>query len=661
MPPTPETLIRLLNIGLTGGALIALNAVAITLIYSTVRTLNLAHGDLFALATVVTTSLVKVLALGPGSNPGALAGGLALTLVVTVGLAAGASGLIERAAFRPFRGRSRLAPLVATLGISFMLYQGGIVWRYLLPNWIPGEHRSVPGIPEFPRDSIPDVLPTMPVFTLAGAPILAKDVIVLVVAVGAALAVAYLMARTRLGRAIRACAENAEAAQILGIDPAVQINRAFLIGGGLAGLAAFLHATYYTAPYSTYGAASGLVAFAAALLGGIGNPMGALAAGLAIGLARSFSDYFLSPAVTSVLVQTLLIGLILLRAARLQGPDTGSDRDALTASVATQTSPRLKRILGVALFMAAVAPLALSNADLVGLNSILIFMLMALGLNLLLGMAGLLDLGYAVCFGLGGYIAATVSDVSGGRMEFVVVALAAALGAGIFGAINGWLTLRLRGDYLAIVTLALGQIARGLIVFLAGPDSLAAVAAPRIAQISLATPTARYLLALVLVAALVVASLRVLRSRVGRAWLALSEDPTAAEASGVDLTRYKTLAFVLSTAIAGLAGALYASTFTYIDPDSLDFRVSTMVLAMVVLGGAGSVPGALLGAGLIALYDRIVIPALGDFLSRYQPGGGAYGSAFDVRGMSYLMFGLLLYVTVWIRAGRSPRANANRG
>ena len=117
---------------------------------------------------------------------------------------------------------------------------------------------------------------------------------------------------------------------------------------------------------------------------------------------------------------------------------------------------------------------------------------------------------------------------------------------------------------------------------------------------------------------------------------------------------------ILSAMLAGLAGALYASTFTYIDPDSLDFRVSTMVLAMVVLGGAGSVPGALLGAGLIALYDRIVIPALGDFLSRYQPGGGAYGSAFDVRGMSYLMFGLLLYVTVWIRAGRSPRANANR-
>lgn len=649
---TPEIVVRLMTIGLTGGALIALNAIAISLIYHTVRTLNLAHGDLFALATVVATSTIKVLGLGPASSPVELAGGLALTLALTTGLAAGASGLIERAAFRPFRGRSRLAPLVATLGISFMLYQGGIVWRYLLPNWLPGEHRSVPGIPEFPRDSIPEVLPTAPWFTLAGAPILAKDVLVLAAAGLVTLGVAWLLNRTRQGRAIRACAENAEAALILGIDPTTQINRAFLIGGALAGLAAVLHATYYTAPYGTYGAASGLVAFAAALLGGIGNPFGALAAGLAIGVARAFSDYYLTPAVTSVLVQTLLIGLILVRAANLPGASDASDRDALTASIATQTSPRMRQLLLGALALAVVAPWLLGYAGTVGLTSILIFMLMALGLNVLLGMAGLLDLGYAVCFGLGGYIAATLSDLSGGRMEFVVVALAAALGAGLFGALNGWLTLRLRGDYLAIVTLALGQVARGVIVLVSGPDSLAAVAAPRLATLSLSTPTARYFLALALVAVLVIVCLRLLRSRVGRAWLALAEDPLAAEASGIDLTRYKTLAFVFSTAVAGLAGALYASTFTTIDPEALDFRVSTMVLAMVILGGAGSVPGALVGAAVIALYDRSVIPFLGDALSRFQPSGGAFGSAFDVRGMSYLMFGLLLYVTVWARATR---------
>ena len=649
---TPEIVVRLLTIGLTEGALIALNAVAVTLIYSTVRSLNLAHGDLFALATVVVTSLIKVLALGPESDPATLIGGLALTLVVVLAFSAGASGLIERFAFRPFRGRSRLAPLVATLGISFMLYQAGIIWRYLLPNWIPGEHRSVPGIPEFPRNSIPQVLPSQTLFTLAGAPIPAQNVIVLVAAIGVAVGVAWLMARTRLGRAIRACAENPEAAQILGINPAAQIQRAFLLGGALAGLAAFLHATYYTAPYATYGSASGLIAFAAALLGGIGNPVGALAAGLAIGVARAFSDYLLNAAVTSLLVQTLLIVLILVRAAASTVGGDGSDRDALTASVATQTSPRVKRILLGVLGVALVAPWLLGPPGTVGLTSILIFMLMALGLNVLLGMAGLLDLGYAVCFGLGGYIAATLSHASGGRLEFVVIALAAAGGAGIFGAVNGWLTLRLRGDYLAIVTLALGQVARGGIMLAAGPDGLSAVSAPVVAQLALSTPWARYLLALALVAALAVACLRLLRSRVGRAWLALSEDPTAAEASGVDLTRYKTMAFIFSTAIAGLAGALYASTFTYIDPEALDFRVSTMVLAMVILGGAGSVPGALLGAGVIALYDRAIIPWLGDFLSHYQPGGGAYGTAFDVRGMSYLMFGLLLYVTVWVRAGR---------
>ena len=646
---TPEVVARLLIIGLTGGALLALNAMAVSLIYSTVRTLNLAHGDLFALATVVTTSLVKVLALGPDRPLPILVGGLVLTLAATAAVAGLVSGGIEGAAFRPFRGRSRLAPLAATLGISFMLYQGGIVWRYLLPNWIPGEHRSVPGIPEFPRDSIPEVLPTTTLATVFGAPLAAKDLFVVAAAVGIGLALAWMLARTRSGRAIRACAENPEAAQILGIDPTVMVNRAFVLGGVLTGLAAFLHAAYYTAPYGTYGAASGLIAFAAALLGGIGNPLGALAAGLLIGVARAFSDYLLSPAITSVLIQLLLIALVLLRAA----PEASAtlERDALTTDVGAVTD---RRWLWVGLLaLAFAAPLALGGPAMVGLTSLLLYMALALGFNVLLGMAGLLDLGYAVGFGLGGYIAATLADLTGGRLEFIVVGALAATGAGAFGGLSGWLTLRLRGDYLALVTLALSQVVRGALVLIAGPEGLSAVAAPRVAGLALTTPTARYFLALGVVVILVVLSLRLRRSRTGRAWLALSVDPTAAEASGVALTRYKSLAFVFSSAVAGFTGALYAMSFTYIDADAIDFRVSTLVLAMVVLGGAGSVPGAVLGAGLIALYDRILIPWLGDTLSRFQPGGGAFGSALDVRGLSYLMFGFLLYVTVWFRA-RGP-------
>src|SRR5512141_993322 len=154
-----ETLLQILIYGLLNGAVLALNAISVTVVYSTVRTLNLAHGDLFALTTAVLTTVLISIGVQATWPPLMLIGVLALALLGAIALGAGLNVAIERLAFKPFRGRSKLAPLIATLGLSFILYQVSLVLRTLQASWIPGEHRSVPGLPEVPPDRIPDLIP----------------------------------------------------------------------------------------------------------------------------------------------------------------------------------------------------------------------------------------------------------------------------------------------------------------------------------------------------------------------------------------------------------------------------------------------------------------------------------------------------------------------
>lgn len=674
--PSPDTIVQLLIIGLTNGAVMALNASAVTLIYGAVRTLNLAHGDVFGLTTVVAASVVAALGVRLGSPPLALFGGLVITVAVAMLFGGGLSLAVERLAFQPFRGRSRLAPLIATLGISFMLYQAALLWRYVLPTWIPGEHRSVPGVPELPRIPVPEVLPAVNLLGPAsGAVLTPKDVFVLVLALACAFGVWAMLRYTHTGKAIRAVAQNAELARMLGVDTDAVIGRTFLLGGALAGVAAFTFTVYYTQSFNNAGAQSGLIAFAAAILGGIGNPLGALLAGLGLGVCAAFSDYFIAAQWTPVLLQGLLIGLLFVRPGGIAEDEDATpvtaERDAIAVSAAGSRDQRLTLwgLLGLGLLYPLLDQwLGLARHSLA--TSIAIFATLTLGLNILLGYAGLLDLGYAVSFGIGGYVAALVSSPYASPLgawlpqplDFTVVAAFSALAAGLFGALNGPLTRRLRSDYLAIVTLALGVMARQTIVNLSNAvgdgGSLAAIPAPTLLTFGLRSPSARFYLALACVGGMVVLSRRLLNSRVGRAWLASSEDAGAAASNGVNVAHYRLLAFGVSSAVAGVAGALYATSFTYIDPEAVDFRLSAMVLAMVILGGAGSVPGAIMAALVLTVYDQLAIPALGQFLAQFQTSEVRFGSAFDARGLSYLNFGLALYLTVLFRARRRGRRDS---
>ncbi|MGH2524783.1 MAG: branched-chain amino acid ABC transporter permease, partial [Anaerolineales bacterium] len=250
---------------------------------------------------------------------------------------------------------------------------------------------------------------------------------------------------------------------------------------------------------------------------------------------------------------------------------------------------------------------------------------------------------------------------------FFVLMLCAAL-AGLFGLLKGRLTSRLRSDYLTVATLALGLLARQVILNLkgltGGSGGISALPPPTLLTYPLTHPIEQYYLVFGLVALVALASQRLIRSRIGQAWLAGSEDEIAAASCGVNVGRYKMLALTLSAAVAGVAGALYASLFAYVSPELVGFQIVAMTLAMVILGGAGSVPGAILGTLILAGYDRVAIPRLGEFLEQFFPVNLAYVIPPDVRGMSYLTFGLGLYLTVLFRARRraevEPEAEPQR-
>jgi branched-chain amino acid transport system permease protein len=277
-----------------------------------------------------------------------------------------------------------------------------------------------------------------------------------------------------------------------------------------------------------------------------------------------------------------------------------------------------------------------------------IFIVLALGLNLALGVAGLLDLGFAASFGFAAYFTA----VLGGRFDFTIALLLGACAGALLGWLKGGLARRLRSDFFAVATLAFGLLIRQVIVVLDGMGGRGGVPAPHFLTLSLFSQPQKYYLVLVIVTLVAWISHQLITSRTGRSWIAMSEDETAALSLGVDVGRARSQALILSSALAGVAGVLYATTLSYVEPDMMAFHVSTMILTMVILGGAGNVTGAILGAVTIILYDKMIVPQLADWLALIWPANAAIGSVPDIRGASFFNFGIALYLTVLFRARR---------
>jgi branched-chain amino acid transport system permease protein len=317
----------------------------------------------------------------------------------------------------------------------------------------------------------------------------------------------------------------------------------------------------------------------------------------------------------------------------------------------------------------------------------LLYIMLALGLNIVVGYAGLLDLGYVAFYAVGAYVYAILSSPHlanipaiaalfplGLHLPMWIVLPLGAVIAGIFGVLLGAPTLRLRGDYLAIVTLGFGEIIR---IFLNnlnrpvnitnGPQGITQIDPIRLGTISLAqteeifgmaVPSLYlyYYLFVILVLLVIFISMRLENSRIGRAWVAIREDEIAAKSCGINTRNIKLLAFAMGATFGGLSGGLFAGFQQFVSPESFQLIDSIMILCMVVLGGMGHIPGVILGALLLT-----VLPEL------FRQGAAPLQVALfdkvllDPESLRMLMFGVALVAVMLYRpAGLWPSPTRQR-
>jgi branched-chain amino acid transport system permease protein len=345
------------------------------------------------------------------------------------------------------------------------------------------------------------------------------------------------------------------------------------------------------------------------------------------------------------------------------------------------SADKRKALLGMLLIGVALALLpflvgkGLGNSWVRVLDFALLYVMLALGLNIVVGFAGLLDLGYIAFYAVGAYLYALLASPHFG-VHWPVWAILplGALVAGLFGVLLGAPTLRLRGDYLAIVTLGFGEIVRifmnnlnAPVNITNGPQGISQIDPIALAGVPLSKPLELfglsfapvylyYYLFLALTLLIVFISIRLEDSRIGRAWVAIREDEIAAKACGIDTRNVKLLAFAMGATFGGVAGGLFAGFQEFVSPESFGLMESVMVLCMVVLGGMGHIPGVILGGLLLAILPEALrhgaVP-----LQR-----ALFGQVLlDPESLRMLLFGLALILVMLYRpAGLWPEARRKR-
>ena len=308
-------------------------------------------------------------------------------------------------------------------------------------------------------------------------------------------------------------------------------------------------------------------------------------------------------------------------------------------------------------------------------NLAILYCFLALGLNIVVGFAGLLDLGYIAFYGVGAYVYALLASPHFGlHLPFWVILPMGAFVACIFGVLLGAPTLKLRGDYLAIVTLGFGEIVRIFLNNLSRPFNLTNGAQGittidpfridgfnfgrphTLAGLEFSSPINYYYFLLIVLVAIIALNLRLQDSRIGRAWEAIREDEIAARAMGINTRNMKLLAFAMGASFGGIAGGMFSAMQQFISPESFVLVESIMVLSMVVLGGMGNVFGVLVGALLLSFVPEIL---------RYTVGpaqNALFGrTLIDPEVIRMLMFGLALVLMMLFRpAGILPSAVRKR-
>ncbi|HZP97817.1 MAG TPA: branched-chain amino acid ABC transporter permease [Candidatus Limnocylindria bacterium] len=294
-------LLQILFFALANGAIYALIALGYTMVYGIIELINFAHGDVFAFGAFLSASLIPVFGMSEGMAWGPLTifQLLGVFVVTMLGCALLNVG-IERVAYRPLRHAPRLAPLITAIGVSFFLE--GVMFLWKGPSSI----------------HYPDILPDVG-FDIFGAHVDIRELTVWIVSIVLVVALALFTDRTRLGKAMRATAQDRDAAQLMGIDIDRTIAATFFIGALLAGAGGIMYGLSYNTSVFDLGFSAGLVAFTAAVFGGIGNIYGAAIGGLVLGLIRTFWDGYFDSAWSDVMIFAILILVLVFRPTGILG------------------------------------------------------------------------------------------------------------------------------------------------------------------------------------------------------------------------------------------------------------------------------------------------------------------------------------------------------
>ncbi|HLO28212.1 MAG TPA: branched-chain amino acid ABC transporter permease [Anaerolineales bacterium] len=324
----PSQLVQFLIIGIANGAIIAIIALGYTMVYGIIELINFAHGDVYMIGVFTALTTLSVTGTLDATSPGRIILGLAFALVVAIVVCATLNATIERLAYRRLRNAPRLAPLISAIGMSFIIENLGLMWAS--QSWLVPSFGTTGGASQ---KVFPDLLGK--IFLLnswnvnllgaSGLPLrfTIKDLLVIILASVLMIGLRLFVQRTRLGKAMRATAQNRDAAKMLGINIDSVITATFLIGGGLAGAAGLMAGLYNNTAWWFMGFRAGLEAFTAAVLGGIGNITGAMLGGFLIGLLASFSDGYLNARWTHAWVFAILVLVLLFRPSGLLGEQVG--------------------------------------------------------------------------------------------------------------------------------------------------------------------------------------------------------------------------------------------------------------------------------------------------------------------------------------------------
>jgi len=507
---------------------------------------------------------------------------------------------IERIGLRPLANSPRIAPLLATIGISFVLDQ--LVQLIVGPD---------------PR-ALPNTLATWRLQIGSGT-IGALDVLIAGIGVTSTAALFGFLRFTRLGWAVRATAQDRDAAQQMGVDIHAVNQAVFGIASALGGLSGLLVGMYYNNISPAMSFQATLKGVVAVVIGGVGNIPGAIAGSMLLGLTESYGVALFGTPYRNLFAFLLLIAILVWRPNGLFGGKRALPPEPLTGTFIAPSRPLAVPtwvwVTAIAALFAlpfASRLLAQGSYLLATLTNAWLYALLAMSLTLVAGTVGQISLGHAGLLAIGAYASALIAiDLH------APVALAVVLAGGVTALVGTALVFpafRLRGHYVSIATLGIGEIVALVILnwesLTRGPLGISGIPPLTLAGQALDAGPGFYWVALGAVVALGLLQSRLLRTHLGRTFRAVRDDEVAARALGVSPDRYKALAFGFGGFAAGIAGGLTAHLYSYINHETFTSQISILALTIVILGGMGNVAGAVIGAvALIGLPELFRITA----------------------------------------------------